>query len=64
MQSASEGASEDEAAARSAAAQGDEARVNYLRKEQMEFTRRSQLEQFHADKDQWLSQWWPSWPRQ
>ncbi len=60
-QEAREGAGEDEAAARSAAAQGNAARANDLRKEGMEFTKRSREEQFRADKDQWLSQWWPYW---
>jgi hypothetical protein len=59
-QKAREGAAEDEAAARSAAAQGNEARANDLRKEESEFSKRAQLEQFRADKNQWLSQWWPS----
>ena len=59
-QKAREGAAEDEAAARSAAAQGNEARANDLRKEELEFSKRAQLEQFRADKNKWLSQWWPS----
>jgi len=63
-QEAREGAGEDEAAARSAAAQGNDARANDLRNEGMEFTKRSRLEQFRADKDQWLSQWWPDWSHQ
>ena len=62
-QKAREGAAEDEAAARSAAAQGNEARANDLRKEGLEFSERAQLEQFRADKNQWLSQWWPSLSR-
>ena len=48
---------------RSAAAQGNEARANDLRKEGLEFSKRAQLEQFRADKNQWLSQWWPSLAR-
>jgi hypothetical protein len=60
---AREGATEDEAAARFSAAQGDEARANDLRDNRRAFIRRSQLEQFQADKDQWLSRWWPSWSR-
>ena len=59
VQKAREGA-EDEAAARSAAAQGNEARANELSKEGLEFSKRAQLEQFRADKNKWLSQWWPS----
>ena len=59
-QKAREGAAEDEAAARSAAAQGNEARANDLKKEELEFSKRAQLEQFRADKNKWLSQWWPS----
>ena len=62
-QKAREGAAEDEAAARSAAAQGNEERANDLREEGLEFSKRAQLEQFRADKNHWLSQWWPSLPR-
>ena len=62
-QKAREGAAEDETAAQAAAAQGNEARANDLRKEGLEFSKRAQLEQFRADKNQWLSQWWPSLAR-
>jgi outer membrane murein-binding lipoprotein Lpp len=61
---ARQGASEDEAASRFLAAQGDQARANDLRENGAAFNRRSQLEQFQADTDQWLSRWWPSWSRQ
>jgi hypothetical protein len=61
-QKAREGAAEDEAAVRSAVAQGNEVRANDLRKEEADFSKRAQLEQFRAGKDQWLSQWWPSLP--
>jgi hypothetical protein len=63
-QEARQGASEDDAASRFLAAQGDQARANDLRQNGAAFNRRSQLEQFQADKDQWLSRWWPSWSRQ
>jgi hypothetical protein len=63
VQKAREGA-EDEAAARSAAAQGNEARANDLRKEGLEFSKKEQLEQFRADKSQSLIQWWPFLSRQ
>jgi hypothetical protein len=62
-QEAREGAREDEAAARSLVEQGDQARANDLRANEAEFAKRAQREQFQADKDRWLSRWWPSWSR-
>lgn len=57
---ARQGASEDEAAARALAEHGDQTQAGELGREQAAFTRRAQWEQFQADKDWWLSSWWPT----
>ena len=59
---ATEGAATDEAASRSLAAKGDQSGAEYSAKSATEFSRKSQQEQFQAEKDRWLSQWWPSLP--
>jgi hypothetical protein len=59
-QIASEGVTADEAAARSLAAQGNQSAASHADESASQFRRTYWVERFQADKDRWLSQWWPS----
>jgi hypothetical protein len=57
---AREGVEADEAAERSFAAQGNEEEARRAAESASKFRRAYEPEQFQANKDLWLSQWWPS----
>jgi hypothetical protein len=59
---ARQGAAANEAAARSLAAQGDYATAARRQEDASEFRKAYRLEHFQSEKDEWLSQWWPSLP--
>jgi hypothetical protein len=59
-QIASEGVAADEAAARSFTAQGNQSAASHAEESASQFRRTYWVERFQADKDRWLSQWWPS----
>jgi hypothetical protein len=59
-QIASEVAAADEAAARSFTAQGNQPAASHAVESASQFRRTYWVERFQADKDRWLSQWWPS----
>ena len=59
-QIASEGVTADEAAARSFTAQGNQSAASHAEESASQFRRTYWVERFQADKDRWLSQWWPS----
>ena len=59
-QIASEGVTADEAAARSFTAQGNQPAASHAVESASQFRRTYWVERFQADKDRWLSQWWPS----
>lgn len=59
-QIARDGVAADEAAAQSFAAQGDRSAASQAEESASQFRRAYRSEQFQANKDRWLSQWWPS----
>ena len=59
-QIAREGVAADEAAARSFTAQGNQSAASHAEESASQFRRTYWVERFQADKDRWLSQWWPS----
>ena len=59
-QVAREGVEANESAERAFAAQGDEAAARNAKDSANQFRRAYQIEQFQANKDRWLSEWWPS----
>jgi pyruvoyl-dependent arginine decarboxylase (PvlArgDC) len=63
-QIAGEGVAADASAAQSYAAQGNQSAASHAEESASQFRRRYWVERFQADKDRWLSQWWPSLSRQ
>ena len=59
-QIASEGVAADESAARSFTAQGNQSAASHAAEFASQFRSTYWVERFQADKDRWLSQWWPS----
>jgi hypothetical protein len=59
-QIARDGVAADEAAAQSFAEQGDQSAASHAEESANQFRRAYRSEQFQANKDRWLSQWWPS----
>ena len=59
-QIAREGVTADEAAAQSFTTQGNRSAASHAEESASQFRRTYWVERFQADKDRWLSQWWPS----